>query len=82
MRLPKEFRFDTKEVYIRKEGNNVILSPRPTDWGSYFEEGPVASPEFMENVEDLPLQERELWSAADDAESEQVEERRDREGSE
>lgn len=65
VRLPKEFQFDTKEVYIRKEGNDVILSPRPTDWGTYFESRIVASPEFMQNVEDLPLQERELWTSRD-----------------
>jgi antitoxin VapB len=62
VRLPKEFQFDTKDVYIRKEGNDVILSPRPTDWGTYFESRIVASPEFMENVEDLPLQERAFWT--------------------
>lgn len=65
VRLPKEFQFDTREVYIRKEGNDVILSPRPTDWGTYFESRIVASPEFMQNVEDLPLQERELWTSWD-----------------
>jgi antitoxin VapB len=27
IRLPKEFRFKGKEVYIRREGSNVILSP-------------------------------------------------------
>jgi antitoxin VapB len=27
IRLPKEFRFKGKEVYIRKEGNSVIISP-------------------------------------------------------
>lgn len=27
VRLPKEFRFKTKEVLIRKEGDNVILMP-------------------------------------------------------
>jgi len=59
VRLPKEFQFDTKEVFIRKEGEEVILSPRPTDWGDYFTQGPVASPEFMENVRDLPVQERD-----------------------
>jgi antitoxin VapB len=59
VRLPKEFRFDTEEVFIRKEGGEVILSPRPTDWGTYFTEGPTASPEFMEGIEDLPVQERE-----------------------
>ncbi len=26
IRLPKEFRFKGKEVYIRKEGNSVIIS--------------------------------------------------------
>ncbi len=59
VRLPKEFRFDTKEVFIRKEGQEVILSPRPDDWGDYFTRGAVASAEYMEGVEDLPVQERE-----------------------
>ncbi|PJZ68999.1 antidote-toxin recognition MazE [Leptospira perolatii] len=27
IRLPKEYRFKGKEVYIRKDGNNVILTP-------------------------------------------------------
>jgi len=27
VRLPKEYRFEGKEVFIRKEGNNVILTP-------------------------------------------------------
>jgi len=59
VRLPKEFQFDGGEVFIRKEGEDVILSPRPMDWGPYLEHGPVASDAFMENVEDLPVQERE-----------------------
>ncbi len=59
VRLPKEFQFATKEVFIRKVGEDVILSPRPTDWSSYLASGPVASAEFMEGVEDLPVQERE-----------------------
>jgi antitoxin VapB len=59
VRLPKEFQFNTQEVFIRKEGSDVILSPRPTDWSSYLAEGPVASENFMEGVEDLPVQERE-----------------------
>jgi antitoxin VapB len=59
VRLPKEFQFNTDEVFIRKEGEDVILSPRPTDWGPYLDDGPIASVAFMENVEDLPVQERE-----------------------
>ena len=59
VRLPKEFQFSTREVFIRKEGTDVILSPRPTEWSSYLINGPVASREFMDGVEDLPVQERE-----------------------
>jgi antitoxin VapB len=59
VRLPKEFQFKEPEVFIRKEGNNVILSPRPLNWSSYLADGPVASDSFMEGVEDLPAQERE-----------------------
>jgi antitoxin VapB len=58
VRLPKEFQFKTEEVFIRKEGNDLILSPRPSDWTAYLEEGPSASATFMDNVEDLPAQER------------------------
>ncbi len=32
VRLPKEFRFETDEVRIRKHGNAVILEPIATDW--------------------------------------------------
>ncbi len=59
VRLPKEFQFTTSEVFIRKEGSDVILSPRPADWSSYLDEGPIASDQFMTSVEDLPVQERE-----------------------
>ena len=47
VRLPKDFQFATDEVLIRKVGNDVILSPRPKDWRSYLESGPVASDAFM-----------------------------------
>jgi len=59
VRLPKEFQFNVQEVFIRKEGADVVLSPRPLDWSSYLANAPVASQSFMEDVEDLPVQERE-----------------------
>lgn len=59
VRLPKEFQFETGEVYIRKEGDEVVLSPRPADWADYLKNGPVASADFMSDVEDLPVQERD-----------------------
>ena len=59
VRLPKEYQFATDEVFIRKEGEDVILSPRPRDWGPYLETAPVASEAFLKELEDLPVQERE-----------------------
>ena len=58
VRLPKEYQFSTSEVFIRKEGEDVILSPRPRDWRSYLESAPTASDSFMAD-DDLPVQERE-----------------------
>ena len=58
--IPLEFRFpeDMKEVFIRKVGDDVILSPRPKDWAGFIASEVRASDDFMEGIEDLPLQER------------------------
>ncbi|MGV3720527.1 MAG: antitoxin [Actinomycetota bacterium] len=58
VRLPKEFQFSTDEVFIRKEGDDVILSPRPRDWTAYIQEAPAASDAYLTNIDDLPVQER------------------------
>lgn len=58
VRLPKEFQFKTSEVFIRKQGDEVILSPRPSDWSAFLESDKIASEEFMQGVDDPPPQER------------------------
>jgi antitoxin VapB len=60
VRLPKQYQFSVSEVFIRKQGEDVILSPRPTDWSDYLASGPIASQEFMEGIDDLPLLERDF----------------------
>jgi antitoxin VapB len=60
VRLPKDFQFATDEVLIRKVGDDVILSPRPRNWKAYLASAPVASEAYMTDVEDLPVQERDL----------------------
>ena len=32
VRLPKDFRFDTEEVHIRRHGNTVVLEPVAENW--------------------------------------------------
>jgi antitoxin VapB len=59
VRLPKDFHLPGTEVFIYKEGENVVLSPRPRSWDDYLRSGPVAPADFMAGVEDLPVQERD-----------------------
>jgi antitoxin VapB len=59
VRLPKDYQFSTDEVFIRRDGDDIILSPKPRDWRTYFASAPAASDAFMADVEDLPVQERE-----------------------
>lgn len=60
VRLPKDFQFRTPEVFIKKEGSTVVLSSRPFDWSAYLADGSIASSDFMEGIDDLPVQERDL----------------------
>ena len=64
VRLPKEFRFDTDRVLIRREGRHVVLSPMFKDWDDYLENGARFTEDFFEAMEELrdthlPLEERE-----------------------
>lgn len=38
VRLPKEFRFEGKEVVIRKRGDSVVLEPVKRDWAAFWAE--------------------------------------------
>jgi antitoxin VapB len=38
VRLPKEFRFEGKEVVIRKQGDTVILQPLKRDMAAFWAE--------------------------------------------
>ncbi len=47
VRLPKEFRFEDSEVFIKKSGNVVQLIPRSDSWNSLFESLKKFSGDFM-----------------------------------
>ena len=64
VRLPKEFRFDTDRVLVRREGRHVVLSPMFKDWDDYLENGARFTDDFFEAMEELrdthlPLEDRE-----------------------
>lgn len=58
--MPLEFRFATTvhEVFIRREGESIVLTPRPNDWTGFFASGLKASADFMVDRDRLPVQER------------------------
>lgn len=58
--MPLGYRFpeSVREVFIRREGESVVLTPRPTDWSGFFASGMTASDDFMAESERMPIQER------------------------
>ena len=58
LRLPKEFRFAGKQVFIKKMGEMVLLIPQHYTWQSWFEGLDMFSSDFM-SQRTQPTQSRE-----------------------
>lgn len=63
IRIPKELRVDSSEVYIEKVGDTLMIKPKKEDrWDKCFDElESVDTEDFLESRDQLPLQERELF---------------------
>ena len=61
VRLPKEFRFNTSEVYIRKVGNEVVISEKKPTWKAFFQQKSSFGDDFLAERENDYPQERELF---------------------
>lgn len=61
VRLPKEFRFDDKEVFIKKTGNVVQLIPRNNSWDALFDSLDKFTSDFMEERVQPELDKRESF---------------------
>lgn len=48
VRLPKEFRLEGSEVFIKKVGNVVVLIPTTNSWNSLLSSLDKFSPDYME----------------------------------
>ncbi len=59
VRIPKEFRFSCDEVLIEREGDRVILTPRPKSWREYFARASRFTDDYPDTIEDRPPQRRE-----------------------
>jgi antitoxin VapB len=60
VRLPKEFRFEGKEVRIRRHGNGVLLEPIEIDLDAVFAKIDSYGVDFPEREPQPPMQERDF----------------------
>ena len=61
VRIPKQYRFSTDEVYIEREGERIILSPKPKTWAQYFVSARHFSEDFPDTIEDVLPEERDSF---------------------
>lgn len=63
IRLPKEFRFEGKEVYIQKIGNAVVLLPQSDSWDPLIKSLDMFSDDFMkERPDGIALKRKKMFS--------------------
>ncbi|MHB1532958.1 antitoxin [Acidithiobacillus sp.] len=60
VRLPKGFEINADEVLIRREGDTIILTPKPRSWDEYFRRARRMDEDFPDGIEDLLPQERDF----------------------
>jgi len=61
VRLPKDFRFDCDEVYVRRQGEEIIISPKKSSWDDFFDQSSAFGEDFLSDREDTPPQERDFF---------------------
>ena len=60
IRLPKNCRFEEREVMVNRIGDVVMLMPKKNPWESVVKGLSMFSDDFLaDDIEDLPVQERE-----------------------
>jgi|TARA_B100000745_G_scaffold13369_1_gene9971 antitoxin VapB len=60
VRLPKEFRFDTDEVYITRQGKNIIISEKKPTWDEFFDSQSAFDEDFLSDRSDSLPQDRDF----------------------
>lgn len=61
VRLPAEYRLEGDEVQIEKVGNTLVLRPLKHSWSDFFTNPKTAPDDYLQERDDAPPQERELF---------------------
>jgi antitoxin VapB len=59
IRLPKEFRFSGEEVFVKKEGDRVVLIPKNNGWDYVFKANAMLQGDFPDRDQPMNFDERE-----------------------
>ena len=59
VRLPREFRFEDDHVFIKKEGNVVVLIPAKGSWETLYNSLSKFSDDFMTERKQPKIQKRD-----------------------
>ena len=61
VRLPAEFRFAGREVYVERQGDAVILTPKPLGWDDFFSRPSEVPADFLADRDNAVPEDRELF---------------------
>ena len=59
IRLPSEFRFEGKKVFLKKMGNMVVIIPEKNPWEEMWESLETVSDDFMVKRDSMEFKRRE-----------------------
>lgn len=59
VRLPRDYEIQTDEVYIERDGESLILTPKRRSWDGYFKRARRLSEDVPDKLKDMPLRDRE-----------------------
>ncbi len=59
IRLPKKYRINGDEVFIKKYGDGLLILPKSSSWNSMLESINNFSEDYLEDRVQLPIENRE-----------------------
>jgi antitoxin VapB len=61
VRLPAAFRFTGTEVFIERQGEAVVLRPKPQGWDDFFSRPSQVPGDYMADRDDQQPEDRDLF---------------------
>lgn len=59
VRLPRDLELDADEVLICRDGDSLVITPKPRSWEGYFARARRLTPDFPDVIDDSTPQARE-----------------------